>query len=805
MGIQEAGTPNTTTIPAAAAVPMIQGTNNPSSAIDDGKPRILSNIIINGANNASVINPLVKKELIQKVSNNLNKQQQQQQQQQKMQQQNVVPAVEPETTVVAPSVDAPPQQDAADEAKEKEGDLEESNEGKESFVVTSDYIQQLINNARKQGNNPPEIEEKLLNLQRYHEKNTKTEDRSDRTIALQHNYSNMTGNRSESHSNSSRTRKRPTPRAEDDDDEWQLDTPKRSRPSKSTSSAAGGGVSTHLSPGGSSRERKLSNNETHGGAAASSPNKRRTGASSHQTQHQSPTATMIVTSSAEGKSDSPSTGRNRNAEKRKQQSSAGANCDSSGTANSPQQHQQSAPHQRQSKLQAQLNRHKEQLKKDILKKRSHLEKELQVQIQKELSVELQSASGTTNIRAASAAATGGGGGRVMVTTAGTTTAASLQQQEQQHQQLQSPLMAESSLTNADEHEESEKLVPPGRGSSKQTTDKSSSTASATTTSRRRTIVSGANAATKEPTGAAASAKRGQKHATPAAKSGNARSSGGRGAGQSKRGAKKNNKAQTHCICQTPYDDSKFYVGCDLCNNWFHGDCVGISEAESKKITEYICSECKHARETQELYCLCRQPYDESQFYICCDKCQDWFHGRCVGILQCEANNIDEYSCPNCHMNNAINFANMKTLSAKEFENLKKLIKQIQQHKSAWPFMEPVDPNEAPDYYRVIKEPMDLQKIEGKIDNKVYQTLSEFIGDMTKIFDNCRYYNPKESPFFRCAESLESFFVQKIKHFREHLIDRNDDAADVVAAAVAGGSSLSPVASPPEASAVTAIA
>lgn len=30
---------------------------------------------------------------------------------------------------------------------------------------------------------------------------------------------------------------------------------------------------------------------------------------------------------------------------------------------------------------------------------------------------------------------------------------------------------------------------------------------------------------------------------------------------------------------------------------------------------------------------------------------------------------------------------------------------IQAHKSAWPFMEPVDPNEAPDYYKVIKEPM----------------------------------------------------------------------------------------------------
>lgn len=35
-----------------------------------------------------------------------------------------------------------------------------------------------------------------------------------------------------------------------------------------------------------------------------------------------------------------------------------------------------------------LIRHKEQLKKDILKKRVHLEKELQIEIQKELAAEL---------------------------------------------------------------------------------------------------------------------------------------------------------------------------------------------------------------------------------------------------------------------------------------------------------------------------------------------------------------------------------------------------------------------------------
>ncbi|XP_068148302.1 LOW QUALITY PROTEIN: nucleosome-remodeling factor subunit NURF301 [Drosophila tropicalis] len=232
---------------------------------------------------------------------------------------------------------------------------------------------------------------------------------------------------------------------------------------------------------------------------------------------------------------------------------------------------------------------------------------------------------------------------------------------------------------------------------------------------------------------------------------------------------KKKKEKLYCICRTRYDETKFYVGCDLCSNWFHGDCVNITEEASKKLSEFICSDCRKARETQQLYCSCRQPYDESQFYICCDKCQDWFHGRCVGILQSEAEFIDEYVCPECQRNTDANAANMKSLTLNEVGELKILIKQIQSHKSAWPFMEPVDPEEAPDYYKIIKEPMDLKQMEKKLESNSYSKLSEFIGDMTKIFDNCRYYNPKESSFYKCAEALESCFVQKIKSFRENVV------------------------------------
>lgn len=110
---------------------------------------------------------------------------------------------------------------------------------------------------------------------------------------------------------------------------------------------------------------------------------------------------------------------------------------------------------------------------------------------------------------------------------------------------------------------------------------------------------------------------------------------------------------------------------------------------------------------EELFCLCRRPYDESQFYIGCESCQDWFHGRCVGVLPMEAESIEEYVCPNCMKDSKINRANLKLLDHIDLFGLQTLMNQIKAHKSAWPFLQPVDAKEVPDYYKVIKEPMGM--------------------------------------------------------------------------------------------------
>ncbi|XP_065178289.1 lysine-specific demethylase 7B-like [Sycon ciliatum] len=49
----------------------------------------------------------------------------------------------------------------------------------------------------------------------------------------------------------------------------------------------------------------------------------------------------------------------------------------------------------------------------------------------------------------------------------------------------------------------------------------------------------------------------------------------------------------------------------------------------------------------DLYCICRTPYSDGVFMIQCDRCEDWFHGSCVGVSEAQSSYIDQYHCPGC--------------------------------------------------------------------------------------------------------------------------------------------------------------
>lgn len=70
----------------------------------------------------------------------------------------------------------------------------------------------------------------------------------------------------------------------------------------------------------------------------------------------------------------------------------------------------------------------------------------------------------------------------------------------------------------------------------------------------------------------------------------------------------------------------------------------------------------------------------------------------------------------------------------------KILEYVKGQKDAWPFVTPVDENYAPRYYSVIRRPMDLRRMEEKLDAGDYKDLNHFRDDFQLIVDNCRQYN-----------------------------------------------------------------
>ncbi|CAI2356451.1 unnamed protein product [Caenorhabditis sp. 36 PRJEB53466] len=75
------------------------------------------------------------------------------------------------------------------------------------------------------------------------------------------------------------------------------------------------------------------------------------------------------------------------------------------------------------------------------------------------------------------------------------------------------------------------------------------------------------------------------------------------------------------------------------------------------------------------------------------------------------------------------------------------------------FYQPVDPIKLKifDYLDVITNPMDLQTIKKKLDNKQYIEPEEFEADMNLMINNCCTYNPKGSAVHQNALDMKTFF------------------------------------------------
>ncbi|XP_002960878.2 histone acetyltransferase GCN5 [Selaginella moellendorffii] len=95
--------------------------------------------------------------------------------------------------------------------------------------------------------------------------------------------------------------------------------------------------------------------------------------------------------------------------------------------------------------------------------------------------------------------------------------------------------------------------------------------------------------------------------------------------------------------------------------------------------------------------------------------------------------------------------------------MRSMLKLVCDHSEAWPFREPVDAREVPDYYDIIKDPIDLKTISRRLESEqFYLTLEMFVADLKRMFGNARVYNSPETIYFKCANRVEDFFTNKLK-------------------------------------------
>jgi protein polybromo-1 len=68
--------------------------------------------------------------------------------------------------------------------------------------------------------------------------------------------------------------------------------------------------------------------------------------------------------------------------------------------------------------------------------------------------------------------------------------------------------------------------------------------------------------------------------------------------------------------------------------------------------------------------------------------------------------------------------------------------------------------EYPDYYEVIKKPIDMQRISQRISQSQYENVEELVSDFVLMFDNACKYNEPDSLIYKDALTLQRVCLEK---------------------------------------------
>ncbi|RXG54165.1 ATP-dependent helicase brm [Armadillidium vulgare] len=91
-----------------------------------------------------------------------------------------------------------------------------------------------------------------------------------------------------------------------------------------------------------------------------------------------------------------------------------------------------------------------------------------------------------------------------------------------------------------------------------------------------------------------------------------------------------------------------------------------------------------------------------------------------------------------------------------------------------PFMKLPSRRELPDYYEIIKRPMDIKKILGKIDEGKYEDINDLEKDFVLMCHNAQEYNEEASVIYEDSIVMQSVFCTARERIEQEADNANDD-------------------------------
>ncbi|XP_060788352.1 E3 ubiquitin-protein ligase TRIM33 isoform X2 [Neoarius graeffei] len=161
--------------------------------------------------------------------------------------------------------------------------------------------------------------------------------------------------------------------------------------------------------------------------------------------------------------------------------------------------------------------------------------------------------------------------------------------------------------------------------------------------------------------------------------------------------------------------------------------------------------------------------------LCCDRCPKVFHITChiptlrslpSGDWMCTfcrslTNPEMEYNCDDDPPSKKDK--SEQGLSPEDQRKCERLLLYLFCHELSVEFQEPVPPT-VPNYYKIIKHPMDLNLVKRKLQLKHpqhYQNPKEFVYDVRLVFSNCAKYNEADSEVAEAGRAVSLYFEEKL--------------------------------------------